>query len=1132
MDQDGASHRKIRFKRRDIKALKKFPSAKGRAHRVLRRPRLARLIRWSLSAVVGFAVILAILVLGIQMLGGSAVGQDRLRLEAQKALTALAGFEVRADMQDLRLVLSDRSLVALEVRELDLSQAETGKMLIKAEALRFGFRLLPLLRGKVEIGSAEIEGARINVENLSSRRSEETDTPFWMRPIEPRSLQGQFFDGLRRVYALTERTGTRYITLRDVEVMTGGEAGRSVRVDLQASVGRTGKLAFEGELALGERSVTLQGEAQRPSPGGPISSLLVEVDLPRNHLFPLKLARQTDGNAPRNRLDQMTLGLTGSETEIGKGELAFDIAFKGLTVDLREDGVITGDGQISARVVEDAEAIAIRRANLVIGRSEYDFNGSLGLIESDADGRPVYGFDLVSRKSTVAAEDVQEGEVPFAARMSGRIEAASGRIIGETIRIVTGTGQISASASVTLEAGKSPGLSLAVYASDLPTAEVKQFWPWFAATGARNWVVANLFGGRVTEGNLRLRVPPGRLGDGHPLRDDEVSGEFKVSGARFDIAGTIPPVRDGIGMVAFQGVDVDVSIESGTVYMPSGRTVAASNGTLAIRNANVKPRIGKLGIDVAGDAPAVVELASYEPIDVSSVLDLSPGDVTGTVKGHVIADIPLSDGIPRDRLGWRVQIDYENLSIAKPFDGQSVTEARGTATIEPQRAEISAAARLNGVPARLELVEPLGKAVGGRQRKISLTLDDATRKRMIPGLEDILSGPTEVGYEDLGEGRRKISVKLDAAQLSLPWVNWRKGAGIPGSATFVMEEKNGETSLSDFVLQGQTFGARGRLTIANGSLMSARFDSARLNRGDDFAVSVDRRGKSYAVSIKGDAFDARSVIKYYLGKGGQSSAGDDAGSGSGLELTASLSAVSGFNSEVLRAVTLTYASAGNAPGRLKAGATTRAGGKITLSRGDGAVDATSTDAGAIMRFLDFYANMEGGQMRLALSEAGRVLSGSVAAQDFFIVNEPRLRSLVAATETGPGTGTGTGTGDAKVDATRVRFERGFSNIRKTGGSLDLTNGVLRGPLIGTTFQGQLFDANNNVSITGTFMPLYGINRIFGEIPLFGNILGNGRDRGLIGITYRLYGNLDAPQLDVNPISAIAPGIFRQIFEYR
>ena len=40
------------------------------------------------------------------------------------------------------------------------------------------------------------------------------------------------------------------------------------------------------------------------------------------------------------------------------------------------------------------------------------------------------------------------------------------------------------------------------------------------------------------------------------------------------------------------------------------------------------------------------------------------------------------------------------------------------------------------------------------------------------------------------------------------------------------------------------------------------------------------------------------------------------------------------------------------------------------------------------------------------------------------------------------------------------------------------NFLLRGPMIGTTFQGTLYDKNDRMAMTGTFMPAYGLNRIF------------------------------------------------------
>ena len=37
---------------------------------------------------------------------------------------------------------------------------------------------------------------------------------------------------------------------------------------------------------------------------------------------------------------------------------------------------------------------------------------------------------------------------------------------------------------------------------------------------------------------------------------------------------------------------------------------------------------------------------------------------------------------------------------------------------------------------------------------------------------------------------------------------------------------------------------------------------------------------------------------------------------------------------------------------------------------------------------------------------------------------------------------------------------------------------------------------------------------------------------VVGITFAIQGKLDDPNVLVNPISVVAPGIFRQIFEFR
>jgi hypothetical protein len=84
-------------------------------------------------------------------------------------------------------------------------------------------------------------------------------------------------------------------------------------------------------------------------------------------------------------------------------------------------------------------------------------------------------------------------------------------------------------------------------------------------------------------------------------------------------------------------------------------------------------------------------------------------------------------------------------------------------------------------------------------------------------------------------------------------------------------------------------------------------------------------------------------------------------------------------------------------------------------------------------------------------------------------------------------------------------------------------------MIGGTIEGSV-DSQNQMRMSGTFVPMYGLNNMFGQIPIVGLFMG-GSNEGLIGVTYAIDGTLGAPVLRVNPISAIAPGLFRKIFEF-
>ncbi len=286
--------------------------------------------------------------------------------------------------------------------------------------------------------------------------------------------------------------------------------------------------------------------------------------------------------------------------------------------------------------------------------------------------------------------------------------------------------------------------------------------------------------------------------------------------------------------------------------------------------------------------------------------------------------------------------------------------------------------------------------------------------------------------------------------------------------------------------------------------------------------------------MRGSQFDARALIKQVSDLGEKGSGGGKSNNPR-VVVSAQIDAVSGFNGEALSNVAVSYESAGSKVSGVSVNAVTSSGESFVATNNDQgdarSISLQSNDAGAVLRFFDFYDKMRGGKITVGLAAQGNgPLRGQIDARNFAIINEPRLAKIVSSSPSSGGTSLNQAV-KRDIDVSRVDIERGFSLIEKGNGYLNLSKGVVRGPTVGTTFQGTLYDKQGNMSITGTFMPAYGVNRLFGELPIFGALLGNGRDRGLIGITYKLTGSAKQPQVVVNPISVIAPGIFRSIFEF-
>jgi len=147
---------------------------------------------------------------------------------------------------------------------------------------------------------------------------------------------------------------------------------------------------------------------------------------------------------------------------------------------------------------------------------------------------------------------------------------------------------------------------------------------------------------------------------------------------------------------------------------------------------------------------------------------------------------------------------------------------------------------------------------------------------------------------------------------------------------------------------------------------------------------------------------------------------------------------------------------------------------------------------------------------------GAAQDGLINVTDFTVRGEAALDRVVAGAPGGPNNG--------------VQFSRMRVGFTRAPGKMSIHEGLVSGPMVGATIDGVMDYANNDLRMRGTFVPLYGLNSAFGEIPIVGFLLGG--KEGLIGsMTYEVVGSPGAPVLRVNPISMVAPGFVRKFLEF-
>jgi len=1134
---------KVTFRKKDLVPLDHLPSAQVEDPLIVHVPERVRRSRshvWHVCrmTLVFFAFLAIILGAVIATIEGG-VFDAPLSQKAQTALDHAIGPRYKAEVGATVIRFTSDLRLALEARDVNVVDQESGKHLSTMSAVNMELDPLALIEGRVEVASVAAEGIALDTSLLP--QGDPVDWTVLRVDALPKALNAAF-DNLDFLEHFVQRGGTNSVRISGFSMKLARQEGDPISLVVDSlTFERTApnSLHLYGQIAL-NGSVALLDVRADQTEAGHSSSLTAKIS--NLDLKPLTMTYDPNGTPRQGFMTFGDVTLSAVKGEAGADpKLSAAINVQPGILYMDHDVQELTQANINLAYNFDHQTLEIAPSKAQFLRTIVPFSGALiDLDRVDANAGKGFGIDFVIKDGVAASSLSGEKPVSFDGRATGRFFSATKEFQFDNLGVSTPQGALFGSLHMKL-GDSSPEISFGGRADKLDTTVVKQLWPFWMASKPRTWVEGNLFGGSVTNAAISVFIPAGRLREASQtgklqLGKNELHIAFDIDGARMNVPGEIPPLRDTKAHFDLTGPNMAVEIETATSYFPTGRTIALSDSSFSIPATYDKPLMADLDLTISGSGDAIGELLTYKPLEVLQRTEFKPEDFNGKIVAKVEARIGLIKDQQPPPPDWQAKLNLDNVDLLKPMNNRKIDNLTGVISADPQSVHLQAQAQIDSIPAQIDMIEPTdGKSTVKRARVITATLTDAQRNTVLPGLRGMIEGPVKVELTRIDDDRQGVKVDLGKAALTVPWVGWSKGSGIAATAQFEASGPDSQTTLKNFTLKGDGFGASGDLLISKGSLTSASFDSVKLSALDNFALSL-KRGKSggYDVAVSGNSADIRPILarlKASTSGGQQSSDGDASASAT---VRANLDKVIGFNDETIGNVKGVYSITGGKTTAADFSGVTRSGEALVtqMSKGsNGVIRITSGDAGAVARFTDLYRHLQGGLLNLSLRSIGQDdWDGSLDIRNFSIIDDKKLSTIVS-TPSGKNGKSLNSAVKQNIDTRAQSFERGFARLVMRDGALSVENGVVRGVQVGATFQGMLKDANGKMDMTGTFMPAYGLNRLFAEVPIVGFILGNGSDRGLIGITFRLTGTLEKSNLQINPLSIIAPGVFRQIFEY-
>jgi hypothetical protein len=677
-------------------------------------------------------------------------------------------------------------------------------------------------------------------------------------------------------------------------------------------------------------------------------------------------------------------------------------------------------------------------------------------------------------------------------------------------------------------------LTAGVAATRMPAESLKRLWPVFISPKVRDWFNDHLSGGNLERLVIAVNAPFNTLkASGPPLPDDGLTVDALATNCVVTPVQGLPALHDADLTVHLVGRDAQVAVNKATADLPSGRKLVLSSGLFEVPDTAPHQPPAVVHFKIEGPVPAAAELLAMDRLRDASGVPFDPATTRGNMSALVALGMPLKPDLPPGSTSYNISVDATNFSAEKMIMGQKVDAQALKVVANNQGFAIKGDVKIGGTPASLEYKKTRGD--DSADVHIQGMLDETMRNNLAFDPGNTISGSIpidltgKVGSTGDRDGRFAVTADLTPAQIDGFLPGWVKQSGKPARATFTLTTKPQSVRVDDLLIEGAGGGVKGTVELdSSGNLVSANFPSYGFSDGDRTSLKVDRAPDgAYRVVMRGDAYDGRGFIKSMVGSQANTQQQTKAPD---VDLDMKLGAILGFNGEALRGVEMKMSRRNGEVRSLGMSAKIGRVGTLTgeLRGRSGTrqvVDLQTSDAGAFFRFNDIYTRMNGGQMATVIdapSANNPAQLGTMTVRNFSVHDESQLEQAVVQ-QGGPQPPRSANNNNMDFTSMKVDFTRSQNR-------LSLRDGVVRGPVLGGTIDGLIDYGRDEVHLRGTLVPLYGANNLLGQLPVVGLFLG-GEKEGLLGVTYEVVGKPGAPIMHVNPLSALAPGLLRKVFEF-